>query len=226
MMDNETPLLEQDLPRAIEAVLLCATEPVSELLLTELTQHSLDAVNAACKSLAEQLVERNAGFELTHVAGGWRFQTLSDFGDVLGRFALSGQSQRVSSAALETLSIIAYKQPLSRSQISAIRGVSVDGVMNTLVKRGYIAELGEDTGPGRAILYGTTPFFLERLGISSIDDLPELGDFVPSAQVLEVLEKTLTSSGSEEETANVEVDIDLTELEASEVEAAKTTGVS
>ncbi len=204
MTDESTELNETELIRAIEAILLCATEPVTELLLTELTVQPLAAVRQACQDLSEQLKQRNAGFELVNVAGGWRFQTCLDLGPVLERFALSGQSQRVSAAALETLSIIAYKQPLSRSQISAIRGVSVDGVINTLLKRGYIAELGEDTGPGRATLYGTTPFFCERLGIASVEDLPELGDFVPSAEVLEVLERTLTS-------ADEAPDIDLTD---------------
>lgn len=208
MTDELETTDKYELARAIEALLLCATEPMSELLITELTEQPLAEVKDACQRLAADLEERQAGFRLVNVAGGWRYQTCSDLGHILERFALSGQSQKVSSAALETLSIIAYKQPLSRSQMSAIRGVSVDGVVNTLLKRGYIEELGEDSGPGRATLYGTTAFFCERLGIASVEDLPELGDFVPSAEVLEVLERTLTS-----EDDSVEIDLESEESE-------------
>jgi segregation and condensation protein B len=104
---------------------------------------------------------------------------------------LDGQQSRVSSAALETLAIIAYKQPLSRSQIAAIRGVDPEAVMRTLQARGYITEVERDDGPGQAVMFGTTPLFLERLGIASIDHLPSIADFIPDASVVEALEQGL-----------------------------------
>ncbi|MFM8836863.1 MAG: SMC-Scp complex subunit ScpB, partial [Actinomycetota bacterium] len=107
------------------------------------------------------------------------------------RFVLDGQHARVSSAALETLAIIAYKQPLSRTQIAAIRGVDPEAVMRTLQARGYITEVSRDDGPGQAVLFGTTPLFLERLGIASLDDLPSIADFIPDASVVETLERSL-----------------------------------
>jgi len=128
---------------------------------------------------------------LQRVAGGLRFQSNPDQASIVERFVLSGQASRLSAAALETMAIIAYKQPISRNQISAIRGVNAEGVVRTLEARGYVAELARDPGPGRASLYGTTPTFLERLGLNSIDELPPLGQFVPDADVVEALETTL-----------------------------------
>ena len=119
------------------------------------------------------------------VAGGWRFQSHADLAVYVERFVLEGQSARLSGAALETLAIVAYKQPVSRAQVAAIRGVNVDGVMRTLHQRGFIAEVGKDPGPGQAVLFGTTPLFLERLGLNTLDQLPQLGDFVPGADVVE-----------------------------------------
>jgi segregation and condensation protein B len=107
------------------------------------------------------------------------------------RFVLEGQSVRLSSAALETLAIVAYKQPVSRAQVAAIRGVDVDAVMRTLQHRGYIGEVARDPGPGQAVLFGTTPLFLERLGLDTVDDLPPLGDFVPGPEAMEALEQGL-----------------------------------
>ena len=125
------------------------------------------------------------------VAGGWRFQSRAELSPYVERFVLTGQSARLSAAALETLSIVAYKQPISRAQVAAIRGVSVDGVMRTLQQRGYIGELARDPGPGQAVLFGTTSLFLERLGLNSLDELPPLGDFVPGPDVVEALEAGL-----------------------------------
>src|SRR5439155_7546387 len=135
------------------------------------------------------------GFVLVRVAGGYRFQSHPDLAPYVERFVLEGQSARLSAAALETLAIVAYKQPVSRNQIAAIRGVNVDGVMRTLQHRGYIEEVARDPGPGQAVLYGTTRLFLERLGLDTLDDLPALGDFVPGPEVVEALEQGLTASG-------------------------------
>src|SRR5262249_35644759 len=135
--------------------------------------------------------ESGRGFILTKVAGGWRYQSHPDEAPYVERFVLDGQTARLSGAALETLAIVAYKQPLSRAQISAIRGVNVDGVLKTLQQRGYVTELGNDPGPGQAIFFGTTPMFLEKLGLDSLEDLPPLGDFIPDADLVEMLEQGL-----------------------------------
>ena len=118
---------------------------------------------------------------LAQVAGGYRYQTHPDLAAYVERFVLEGQHARLSGPALETLAIVAYKQPISRGQISAIRGVNVEATLTTLLQRGYVQEVGRDPGPGAAVLYGTTRAFLERLGLASLDDLPSLGDFVPDA---------------------------------------------
>ena len=128
---------------------------------------------------------------LANVAGGYRYQTDPSMAPYVERFVLEGQTSRLSAAALETLAIVAYKQPISRMQISAIRGVNVDAVIRTLQQRGYIGEVGKDSGPGNAILFGTTSTFLERLGINDISDLPPLANFVPGADIVEALEDGL-----------------------------------
>lgn len=177
--------------RALEAILLVADEPAEPNLLAQLLEVPPARVEELCAELAARYVTDEHGFVLVKVAGGWRFQTAPDLAAYVERFALEGQSARMSAAALETLAIVAYKQPLSRAQIGAIRGVNVDGVMRTLQHRGYIEEVARDPGPGQAVLFGTTRLFLEKLGLSSLDDLPPLGEFVPSAEVVEALEQGL-----------------------------------
>jgi len=176
---------------AIEAIVMVSEEPADPRLLAQLLEISADRVEQVCNELASDYAESGRGFELVRVAGGWRFQSCAAQSPYVERFVLTGQSARLSAAALETLSIVAYKQPISRAQVGAIRGVNVDGVMRTLQQRGYIAELARDPGPGQALLFGTTALFLERLGLDSLDELPSLGDFVPDASVLEALETGL-----------------------------------
>jgi segregation and condensation protein B len=182
---------ERELRRATEALLLVTEEPITPELLAQLLEVAADRVEATCRELAAEYDATDRGFQLVKVAGGWRFQTHPDLAPYIERFVLDGQSGRLSGAALETLAIVAYKQPISRAQIAAIRGVNVDGVMRTLSQRGYVDEVGRDHGPGQAVLYGTTPTFLEKLGLNSLDELPALGEFVPSADVYEALEKGL-----------------------------------
>jgi segregation and condensation protein B len=177
--------------RALEAILLVADEPAEPQLLAQLLELSPARVDELCGELAARYATDEHGFVLAKVAGGWRYQTAPDLAAYVERFALEGQSARMSAAALETLAIVAYKQPLSRLQIGAIRGVNVDGVMRTLQHRGYIDEVARDPGPGQAVLFGTTTLFLEKLGLSSLDDLPPLGDFVPGPEVVEALEQGL-----------------------------------
>ena len=188
---EQTEPLAADLLAAIEAILMVAERPVEPRLLAQLIEVSIDAVEMACTDLAAQYSEQGRGFILARVAGGYRFQSNAAQAAYVERFVLEGQVSKLSAAALETMAIVAYKQPISRAQVAAIRGVSVDAVMRTLDQRGYIDEVARDGGPGQAVLYGTTPLFLERLGLDSITELPELGEFVPEAQIVEALEHGL-----------------------------------
>jgi segregation and condensation protein B len=177
--------------KALEAILLVAVEPVTPKLLAQVLEQPVAVVEALCDRLANAYDAAGHGFELAKVAGGYRLQSRSEVSAYVERFILDGQQARISSAALETLAIVAYKQPISRAQISAIRGVDPESVLRTLQARGYITEVARDDGAGLAVLYGTTPLFLERLGVNSIDDLPPISDFVPDAGVVEALEAGL-----------------------------------
>ena len=180
--------------RAVEAILMVAEEPVEPQLLGQLLELSPARVEELCAQLAAAYETDDRGFVLVRVAGGYRFQSHPDLAPYVERFVLEGQSARLSAAALETLAIVAYKQPASRAQVSAIRGVNADAVMRTLQVRGYIEEVGRDPGPGQAILYGTSRLFLEKLGLDSLDGLPSLGDFVPAPDMVEALEQGLRTS--------------------------------
>jgi len=177
--------------RAVEAILMVAEEPVEPQLLAQLLEISPVRVEEVCAKLAASYQADDRGFVLVRVAGGYRFQSHPDLDAYVERFVLDGQPARLSPAALETLAIVAYKQPVSRAQIAAIRGVNADAVVRTLVHRGYVEEVGRDPGPGQAVLYGTTRLFLEKLGLDSPAGLPPLGDFVPGADVVEALERGL-----------------------------------
>jgi segregation and condensation protein B len=177
--------------RAIEAILMVADEPLEPHLLAQLLEVSPARVEELCAELVRAYEADERGFVLARVAGGYRFQSHPDLAPYVERFALEGQSARLSAAALETLAIVAYKQPVSRAQVASIRGVNVDGVIRTLQLRGYVEEIGRDPGPGLAVLYGTSRLFLERLGLDTVDDLPPLGAFVPGPEVVEVLEQGL-----------------------------------
>jgi segregation and condensation protein B len=177
--------------RAIEAVLMAAIEPVEPQFLAQLTETPIDEIEALCGELHDEYEREGRGFTIARVAGGYRYQTHPDMTAYIERFVLEGQSARLSGPALETLAIIAYKQPVSRAQLAAIRGVSVESTIATLIQRGYVAEIGHDPGPGQAILYGTTVRFLEQMGIDSLQDLPPLAEFVPDPSVVEALERGL-----------------------------------
>lgn len=183
--------IDAELVRALEAIILVATEPVPVELLGQILGHPVEVVASLCDSLAAAYDEAGHGFQLVQVAGGYRYQSHPDVAAYVERYILDGQRARLSGAALETLAIIAYKQPISRAQVAAIRGVDPDGVMRTLQGRGYIDQIGRDPGPGQAVMWGTTPAFLEKLGINSIADLPAIAEFVPGADVVEALEEGL-----------------------------------
>lgn len=180
-----------ELVRALEAILMVAMEPVDPSLLAQLLEQPVAVIEQWCAGLADAYRSAGHGFELVKVAGGYRFQSHPDVAAYVERFVLDSQQARISQAALETLAIIAYKQPISRGQVAAIRGVDPDAVMRTLQARGYIAEVGRDDGPGQAVMYGTTSTFLERLGLESIEALPSIAEFVPDARVVEALEQGL-----------------------------------
>jgi segregation and condensation protein B len=184
---------EPALAPAIEAILLVAHEPVTPELMAQLLEHPLSRIEQVCEELAQRYTTAGHGFELVKVAGGYRYQTRSDFSPYVERFLLNEQRARLSGAALETLAIVAYKQPISRAQIASIRGVDPDGVLRTLMARGYVDEVGRDQGPGQAVLFGTTPVFLEKLGLDSLDDLPAIAEFIPGADVVEALDAGLSA---------------------------------
>lgn len=186
------PSVEQ---RAVEAVLMVASEPVPPHLLAELLEIPVDRVESLCQEMEAAYREEGRGFEIVKIAGGYRYQSHPDLAEFVEKFALEGQSARLSNAALETLAIVAYKQPISRGQVSEIRGVNVDSTVAMLASRGYIVEVGRDPGIGRAVLYGTTPLFLEKLGLAGLEDLPPLADFVPGPEVVEKLEAGLRPGG-------------------------------
>ncbi len=176
---------------ALEAVLLVAVEPVPARLLAELVEEPVERVEAACDELAAGYQAEGRGFVLARIAGGLRFQTHPDQAAYVERFANRDVSHRLSTAALESLAIVAYRQPVSRAQISALRGVNVDGVVRLLEQRGYIEAVGRAEGPGQPILYGTTDLFLERLGLDRLDQLPPVEDFLPGPEVVGEMERSL-----------------------------------
>ena len=173
-----------DLRPALEAILMIADEPLDTVTLASAVGYPVEEVVGALQTLAEEYAEQGRGFDLRNVAGGWRYYTRDEFAAVVEAFVLDGQQARLTQAALETLAVVAYKQPVSRARVSAIRGVNVDGVMRTLLSRALVEEAGSDHETG-ANLYRTTAYFLERIGITSLDELPELAPFLPDMDDLE-----------------------------------------
>jgi segregation and condensation protein B len=166
---ERSPLLQ-----ALEAVLFVSDEPVAAVVLAQALGVERREAEELCERLARSYEERGAGLVLRSVAGGWRLATHPDAAPIVEQYVLASRHARLTKAALETLSIVAYKQPVTRHQISSIRGVNSDGVLRALVDRGLVAEVGREETPGRPVLYGTTPEFLERLGLPSLAALPPL----------------------------------------------------
>jgi segregation and condensation protein B len=177
---------------ALEAVLMVADEPVPAVRLASVLALPTDRVEELLLQLAAQYRgdggERPRGFELRQAGAGWRLYSAPAHADVVGRFVVDGQTARLTQAALETLAVVAYRQPVSRGQVSAVRGVNVDGVMRTLSTRGLVAEVGQDPATG-AVLYGTTGYFLERMGLRSLDELPALAPHLPALSELDDLDE-------------------------------------
>jgi len=164
---------------SLEAVLLVADQPLDATVLAAAVDRGPTEVEEALEDLARGYDDDNRGFELRRVGGGWRLFTREEYAEVVERFVLDGQQARITRAALETLAVVVYKQPVARSQVSAIRGVNVDGVMRTLLTRGLVEEAGTEPTTG-AVLYRTSGYFLERMGLTGLDELPELAPFLPA----------------------------------------------
>lgn len=173
-----------ELKRSIEAILMVVEEPVSESLLAQITEYPVESVHDCILEMAAEYQADNRGFELRQISGGWRFYSHPDLAPVVERFVLDGQSAKLTQAALETLAVIAYRQPVSRARVSAIRGVNVEAVMKTLVSRGLVEEAGIEHET-QAILYQTTPLFLEKIGLNSIQELPAIAPLLPNTDGLD-----------------------------------------
>jgi len=177
---------------ALEAVLMVADEPIPTVRLATVLALPTARVEELLETLAAEYRGehggRPRGFELRRAGQGWRVYSAPAYADVVGRFVLDGQTARLTQAALETLAVVAYRQPVTRGQVSAVRGVNVDGVMRTLTARGLVAETGTDPSSG-AVLYGTTGYFLERMGLSSLDELPPLAPYLPDIEALEGVDR-------------------------------------
>jgi segregation and condensation protein B len=184
----------EELGRAIEAVLFVAVEPVLPSLLAELFEEPAERIEEVLSGLADGYLAEGRGFVLARIAGGARLQTHPDMAPYVERFANRDVSHRLSTAALETLAIVAYRQPVSRGQISSLRGVNVDGVTRLLEQRGYIEVVGRADGPGQPAMYGTNDLFLERLGLDSLEQLPPVEDFLPGPEVAGAFEQEMQAA--------------------------------
>ncbi|AEE46008.1 SMC-Scp complex subunit ScpB [Cellulomonas fimi] len=188
----------EDLPggaaAALEAVLMVADEPVPAVRLAAVLALPVSRVEELLAELAAEYRGerggRQRGFELRRAGEGWRIYSGPAYADVVGRFVLDGQTARLTQAALETLAVVAYRQPVTRGQVSAVRGVNVDGVVRTLTARGLVAEVGTDPTSG-AVLYATTGYFLERMGVSSLDELPPLAPYLPDIDALDGVDQAI-----------------------------------
>ena len=179
---------------ALEAILLIVDEPADPTVLAQVLTTPEPEIVAMLRALQGEYADAGRGFELREIAGGWRLYTRAEFAPYVERFVLEGQQARLTQAALETLAVVAYRQPVSRTRVSAVRGVNVDGVMRTLVSRGLVEEAGADHESG-AILYQTSRYFLERLGLDDLTELPSLADFLPESTTIDALEDELSSEG-------------------------------
>ena len=181
---GSTPNAPDAISGPVEALLLMADEPMPVEVLAEAVDAPASVVERCLADLVDLYDRTGRGFELRRVAGGWRYYTRPEHSDLIGRWVVSGQSSRLSQAALETLAVIAYLQPISRSRVSAVRGVNVDGVVRTLLARDLVTEVGHDEETG-AVHLGTTGYFLERLGLAGLEDLPPIAPLLPDAALLE-----------------------------------------
>jgi segregation and condensation protein B len=192
---------EFSMEQKLEGMLTIALEPISTEELADVLETTSEDVAAVLRRLRDEALEERRGFIFTELASGWVMQSSPDVAEWVTRFANRDVSHRLSSAALETLAIIAYRQPISRVQISHLRGVNVDGVVRLLEQRGYIEERGKSEGPGTPVLFGTTELFLDRMGLATLDDLPPIEMFLPPVEAARELVRDMSLSGSLNEDA-------------------------
>jgi segregation and condensation protein B len=178
---------ELSLEQKLEAMLTVALEPISVEELADVVDADADTVTATLRALRQEFLDQRRGFQVVELASGWVMQSAPEVASWVTKFANRDVSHRLSSAALESLAIIAYRQPVSRAQITALRGVNVDGVVRLLEQRGYIEDVGRAPGPGQPILYGTTELFLDRMGLATIHDLPPIEEFMPPIETANAL---------------------------------------
>ena len=181
---------KEEVKRSIEAILMVVDEPLSELVLAQIIEVPTEEISSLLEEMGLAYEQEGRGFQLRHIAGGWRFYSHPDLAPLVEKFVLDGQQSRLTQAALETLAVSAYRQPISRARVSAIRGVNVEAVMKTLVTRGLVEESGTEHETG-AILYQTTSYFLEKLGLNTAADLPALAPFLPDVDGLDEILATL-----------------------------------
>ena len=190
-MKGKANPMTRDLERSLEAILMVVEEPVPELVLAQITEIPTERVREALLELAVRYESEERGFVLREISGGWRFYSHPDMAPLVEKFVIDGQQAKLTQAALETLAVIAYRQPISRARISAIRGVNVEAVMKTLITRGLVEECGIEQETS-AILYQTTSYFLERIGLNKVEDLPSLAPFLPDIDGLDEVIASLT----------------------------------
>ncbi|BBZ76281.1 segregation and condensation protein B [Mycolicibacterium anyangense] len=190
--DADSTLDDDELTRVLEALLLVVDTPVTAETLASVTEQPPDRIAAALETMAAELAQRDSGIDLRETGGGWRMYTRARFAPYVERLLLDGSRSKLTRAALETLAVVAYRQPVTRARVSAVRGVNVDAVMRTLVARGLITEAGTDEDSG-ATTFATTELFLERLGLTSLTDLPDIAPLLPDVDVIDDLSETLDS---------------------------------
>lgn len=207
-MEPLTTLDGSELKGALEAMLLVSSDPVSASQLAGVLDVAPGEVASLLAELKVEYEEANRGFQLREVAGGWRLFTHPAYHDQVEAFVLSWDTQKLSQAALETLAVIAYHQPVTREMVKGIRGVNSDGVISSLVDKGLIREMGRDADRGQAILYGTTNAFLEKFGLRSTRDLPDLEQFAPDEQSRQFIRERLSGRSIQSTLDEVEEDLD------------------
>jgi segregation and condensation protein B len=189
-LEPQTQLDDAELTAVLEALLLVVDTPVSVATLATVTQQTTDRVAARLAAMATELADRGSGIDLREAGGGWRMYTRSRFAPYVEKLLLDGARSKLTRAALETLAVVAYRQPVTRARVSAVRGVNVDAVMRTLLARGLITEASTDPDTG-AVTFATTELFLERLGLSSLADLPDIAPLLPDIDVIDDLSESL-----------------------------------
>jgi segregation and condensation protein B len=218
-LEPQTQLDDAELTAVLEALLLVVDTPVPVATLATVTQQTTDRVAAALEQMATELADRGSGIDLREAGGGWRMYTRARFAPYVEKLLLDGARSKLTRAALETLAVVAYRQPVTRARVSAVRGVNVDAVMRTLLARGLITEAGTDPDTG-AVTFATTELFLERLGLSSLADLPDIAPLLPDIDVIDDISESLDTeprfarlsgaapASDEDELSAIEVDRD------------------